>query len=211
MTMGVPMIVAMVPLSMMGLWLEREYFEGIRRFKENELILQQLSSNNQQTNNNTQNNQSQINNNETQSKPVALENDQEEENKQQTETTIIDIENTTNMNPTTTTTTNMNVPVNLCSWKPLAGVGFSGVVVEEQKIWRMDLDIDNNRNLTLVYRNKTSGLIQKEKPRAVQMVEAAVKASTLMHLTHNLLAICFSLLTYVVVYTFKLNVDPSKF
>jgi len=201
MTMGVPLIVSMIPLTMMGIWLEREYFEGIRRFKENEQFIQQQQQQQQQTPVQTPTKTRRNTDGENERVGVALEEESNDLEQIGLTETVIEISNETS--------NSMNV--NLCSWKILAGVGFGGSVISDQKEWRMDLDLDNNRNIYLVYRNKINKTTQKEKPRAIQLIEAGVKASTLMHLTHNLLAIVFSIFTYIVVFTFNLDVDPSKF
>lgn len=206
--MGVPLIVSMIPLSLMGIWLEREYFEGIRRFRESEQFLQQSQQSSpqpQQTQTQTTLNSDGQNENE---RVVNLEDENTLEQIGLTETTIdIDTNNASSSN----NNGGIHRDVNLCSWKPLAGVGFKGSIIPDQKDWRMDIDFDSRRNVHLVYRNRPNKSSQKEKPKAIQLIEAGVKASTLMHLTHNLLAICFSILTYIVVFTFNLDVDPSKF
>jgi len=160
-TMGVPLIIAVVPLTLMGFWFTREYFEGTRRFKEQQRIDE-----------------------------LALENGNNREYEEDDEDGRRTLQK-----------------VRFCSWNPFAGktctdveaaqyqlletasvarsaVGESNIQPEREREQPQEEDDDILKRLAREARNKTKN--------------AGTKASALLHLGHNLVAISVTFILLVV-------------
>lgn len=130
-TMGVPLS-SLLPLSLMGFWFTREYFQGVQRFKRR-----------------------------VRHEKFIVEEDYQDF-----------VEHSCK---------------NLCSFSPTSQVGcFGEELLPQGNVWKTRIDWNSHE---LLYMNPVTNEVTPHRPVQLLAKDAGIRASALVHLAHNFLAI----------------------